>query len=347
MNTHYKGLLFLWVSILLFASANSVIDKLGKLGASHLINGDNPISFCNLLFAGNLIAGFVFLIVYHKKWRPHTFQQLNGRQWCSLTIVTLCSTILGPAFYILAIISTEVINVILISNTEIAWALILGYLIFDEKPTPYTLLGAFLAVVGVTLTFFLYHGKPAPINTAMMQSGQGTHWLTGFMAKTPKIGEITAALGAFFTMLGDYLTKKYIVEIPDYVYTTFRTFMGAILFFILAMILFGWSHFTDLFSPFLWEWMLVYGGVIVALAVYTFTQAVQIVHSNSIAIANAFFPVASVIFAYLIVGEIPQGAQIIGGIVIPLGIGFGLYDNLRQPKPITLGKEKIMGFKGI
>lgn len=41
--------------------------------------------------------------------------------------------------------------------------------------------------------------------------------------------------------------------------------LGAIIFFCVASYLFGFGYFQDAFSPFLRQWMVVYGAVVVML----------------------------------------------------------------------------------
>ena len=52
------GRTYLWIAILIFAAAASVVARLVDIGEANLIDGRNPISFCNLLFAGNLVTLF-------------------------------------------------------------------------------------------------------------------------------------------------------------------------------------------------------------------------------------------------------------------------------------------------
>jgi drug/metabolite transporter (DMT)-like permease len=342
--TKTKGLIYLWISTLVFAAANSVFDKLSTLGSSHPINNHNPISFCNVLFVGNLVAGIVFLVVYHKSWRLENIQQVTTTQVCNLSLMTLFSTILGPIFYFLAIMLTQVINVVLISTTEIAFTLITGYVIFREKPSMLTLLSTVIAISGVLITFYLHQQELVPTHMQLLRMNLGDGWLAKFLLSIPHSGELCAVLGAFFSVLGDQLIKKHIGGVPKSLYNTFRTFMGAIIFFMIALSLFGWGHFAEVFSPFLWQWMIVYGGIIVALAVYTYGQAAETISSDNLAIAAAFFPVAGVVFAFLIVGETPDFAQIFGGGVILVGIAVGLYDSLTSHKRAY---EKPPGFCGV
>ena len=60
------GRTYLWIAILIFAAAASVVARLVEIGEANLIDGRNPISFCNLLFAGNLVAALTLLALYHR-----------------------------------------------------------------------------------------------------------------------------------------------------------------------------------------------------------------------------------------------------------------------------------------
>ena len=52
-----KGKIYLWFAILIFGAASAVVAKLIMIGENALLDGRNPIAFCNLLFAGNVVAG--------------------------------------------------------------------------------------------------------------------------------------------------------------------------------------------------------------------------------------------------------------------------------------------------
>ncbi|MEL6928308.1 MAG: EamA family transporter, partial [Cyanobacteria bacterium J06600_6] len=57
------GRVYLLVAIAIFAASSSVGSKLSGIGKEHLIDGRNPISFCNVLFIGNLCALLVLIAV--------------------------------------------------------------------------------------------------------------------------------------------------------------------------------------------------------------------------------------------------------------------------------------------
>ncbi len=337
-----KGLLFLWAAILLFAAKNSVISKLGTLGTTHLIHFHNPISFCNVLFVGNLLAGLVFMGLYRKEISLVAIKKIRPKQWGFLSVTTICLAILGPMFYFVALLTTEVINVVLIASTETFWTLLFGYLLFRNKPSMLTLISSFISVLGVMVIFILHQPSGSLIiHKKLAMATYGSGWLTYFGSSFPKGSEILALLGACFTTLGDQLSRKTLNSgISVGILNCFRTFFGAIIFFIIAVHVFGWRHFADLFSPFLWQWMVIYAVMLVALAVYCWNMGLKTVRNDDIAIANAFMPVAGVIFAYLILGEIPDYGQFMGGGIILVGILAGLKNNFFIKRKVPLADYK-------
>ena len=50
------GRVYLLTAIIIFAAGSPVTRKLIEIGANNLVDGRNPISFCNVLFVGNLCA---------------------------------------------------------------------------------------------------------------------------------------------------------------------------------------------------------------------------------------------------------------------------------------------------
>ena len=60
------GALYLWLAVVIFATSNSIVKILIDLGAQNPIDGRNPITFCNLLCAGNMCAVLALLLIYHR-----------------------------------------------------------------------------------------------------------------------------------------------------------------------------------------------------------------------------------------------------------------------------------------
>jgi drug/metabolite transporter (DMT)-like permease len=136
------------------------------------------------------------------------------------------------------------------------------------------------------------------------------------------------------------------------------TALGTIILFCLALILYGRDHFMGVLSPFLWQWMLLYGAVIVVVGQSFWLTGLRSASLSMAALIASFTPIAAILASYLILGEVPTQAQYIGGSVIVLGIFLAQVGSLRNGSSkgligdanVTTAKitvETHMGFKGI
>lgn len=138
------------------------------------------------------------------------------------------------------------------------------------------------------------------------------------------------------------------------IFSIFRTALGTVIFFFTALVLYGRNHFLDVFSPFLWQWMLVYGAVIVVLGQSFWIKGLRASTVSAASLAGSFTPIVGFIAAYLILGEAPTIAQHIGGSLVFVGIFLSQVGiRLHISRQIALAKasstqvEQGMGFKGI
>jgi drug/metabolite transporter (DMT)-like permease len=108
--------------------------------------------------------------------------------------------------------------------------------------------GAIIAFIGVVLTILLQPSGENMVSMAGFQLGQG---------------ELMVAVGASCLAVSTIISKVKLRNIPLGIFTIFRTALGTVVFFVVALIIYSPIHFIDAFSPLLWQWMLIYGAVIV------------------------------------------------------------------------------------
>lgn len=96
---------------------------------------------------------------------------------------------------------------------------------------------------------------------------------------------------------------------------------------------------------YLWVSVLIFAAAaaVVACGQLSWLAGIKRVRPADIATASAFSPIAGVLFAYLLLGEVPMQAQYIGGGMIVVGIAVGLLSELRPAK----GKDKAKAFTGV
>ncbi|MCY3788807.1 MAG: EamA family transporter, partial [Gemmatimonadetes bacterium] len=196
------GRTYLWIAILIFAAAASVVARLVEIGEANLIDGRNPISFCNLLFAGNLVAALTLFALYHREWSPAHLRALSRRQWLVQTALALTSGAIAPAMMFTAIAHTSVTNIVLIETIEIPLVLLLAWLLYREKSNWTAVLGALCALGGVATTLILQmDASPESMAAARMQGGVG-------------YGEFFAAAATVLLVCGAEIGRKQLQTIP-------------------------------------------------------------------------------------------------------------------------------------
>lgn len=329
----------MWFAILVFGAASSIVRVLADLGAQHTIDGRNAISFCNLLFAGNACAVVVLYAVHRKQWTRENLRKLSASNWVFLFMMALLANFIAPWMFFAAIENTMVTSVVLISQIEPPILLFLAWLVFKDRISPWSFIGSVIALVGVALTILL---QPS-VGDIMIGRG-----------------ELYAALAALTYAVANILARLRLQDVPLGIFSVFRSSVGTVAFFITAVYLFGPVHFIDLTSPFLWQWMLLYGGIVIACGQLAWDSGVRKSRSIDVSLATSFAPVAGVLGAFLILGERPMLAQYIGGAVLMTGIAISLFGARRKvavekPKPKTkptpavpvLEAEYRAGFKGV
>ena len=336
MFNRIPGRGYLLIAILIFAAANSVTRKLTELGAENLIDGRNPISFCNVLFVGNLCALLALIAIYGKEWNSSSLTKLKVLDWLSLIAVAILSGALAPTMFFFALDLTAVNNVVLIGRIEPPITLALSVLILRARVNSWIVIGAVLAFIGVVLTILL---QPASNSMAM---GGGLDI---------GAGELMTAIGAIALAISSIISKVKLNSIPLGIFTIFRTAVGTLVFFSATLKLYGISHFMDVFAPIVWQWMLLYGVVIVVGGQLAWFKGLKSTDAADVSLASSISPIAGILAAFLILGEVPTMAQYIGGSVIIVGIIFSQIGTARQ-KDSAKGKavkqmDEQIGFKGI
>lgn len=329
-----KGLIFVWIAIFIFASANSIVLLLFDVGANNPIHGRNPVSFCNVLFAGNIVACITMYVFYRKQWTREALAKLTFGDWASLIILAIITGALVPSLMFLALTNSSVTNTILVGRVEPIILIILSMVILKEKADVWPTIGAAIAFIGVAFTFYLESGG------------------TGFSFGK---GEMQAAAAAALTAISTITAKVRLKNIPLGIFTVVRTGLGAFIFLGVTIYLLGLEHFVDLGSPLLWQLMLVYGAVIVVGGQYFWFVGIKSANTGDVSVASSFTPIAGVAFAFLLLGEEPSNAVLIGGGVIILGILVGQIGNFKDKfknipflsTKYMMEREREVSFKGV
>lgn len=335
------GQVYLWSAVLIFGASSSITRKLTEIGAQHFVDGENPISLCNVLFVGNLCALLVFVMIYGKQWNHKNLSQLSRRDWLSLGIVAILSGALAPGLIFQALALTPVTNVVLIGRLEPPLTLALSIWLLHDRVHRWEVIGAIAAFAGVALTIALQ-----PVHQSFMP-----------MEHFPVEGGLLTALGAIVLAVSTIIGKKRLSNVPLGIYSIVRTALGTVVFFVVAIVLYGQDHFMGVLSPFLWQWMLLYGAIIVVVGQSFWIAGLRASSVSTASVIGSFAPIAGILAAYLVLGEVPTQAQYIGGSVILFGLFLSQIGARQQAKRVVTNQANLvqteqaietqMGFKGV
>lgn len=221
-----RTIFWLWISIIIFAASNSVVAKIGQLGTMYPVNGHNPISFCNLFFAGNLIAGITLFVIYRKNWHLAFIKAISFKVWCSMLLIILISGVIAPAFFFIALMMTEVTNVVLISTLEVPLGLIFAFLMFREQSSGFGAVGAVVSTLGI-IAIFAFDQPPMEHREIMIKMlDVGNPIVNRFLTSLPKGGEILTGIATLLGVVSVQMSRKLLEVVPVGIFSVARMIVG-------------------------------------------------------------------------------------------------------------------------
>ncbi len=340
LSQKIPGQVYLLLAIIIFGASNSITKQLTEIGAAKF-PGENPISFCNVLFVGNICALLILIIIYRKQLKPHELKQFSNQDWATMLTVAFLVGAFSPAASFEALSRTMINNVILIGRIEPPLTIALAIFLLGERVNKWKITGAIISFAGVILIIVL------------QSLGDNSNTVSSTKMIGINSGEILAAIAAIATAISNTISKARLHRIPVGLFNIVRNGFGGFIFFFAAIYFYGSSHFMDLLSPFLWQWMLIYSAFIVVIGQILWLKGLSKTTSSDASIASALNPIAGVIAAYLIVGEKPTIAHYIGGSIILVGIILSQAGNKQETAINQLverthpqQRETGLGFKG-
>ena len=334
LGQQIPGQVYLWLAISIFGSSSAIVRKLTEIGSHHLVDGHNPISLCNVLFVGNLCALLVFLLLYHKQLQPAELRRVSRSEWVTAIVVGILAGGIAPALIFQALGTANVNNIILVGRLEQPLTLLFSIWLLGERVNRWGKIGTIGSFLGIFLTIVLPLQQSHAAATAIDPVTLG--W-----------GEVCAAIAALILSIATVINKRYLSQMPLGLYSTVRTAIGTVIFFVVALILYGRGHFMQAFSPFLWQWMLVYGIIIVVIGQSLWFRGLRTTHLATSTLIGSFAPVAGVFAAYLILGEAPTKFQYIGGSILLISIIGSQIANRWHPNSQSQSVNDKTGFTGM
>jgi drug/metabolite transporter (DMT)-like permease len=302
------GAALAWAAVVIFAAGNSIVSLLAEIGQDNLINGRNVITYCNLLFVGSLMSILPMALMFWREWTLENLRKLTRFNWIILTLSAFLSSALTPGLFFYALEHTTVTNVVLVGRIEPPLFLLAAWLILREEFEPWAFAAGLVALGGAVLMLWLNGGG-------------------GFAIGKGEIGALLATLSYIASTL---VARTGLRGIPLGIYAIYRTVVGTIFYFFLAIYLFGPDHFEDVFHPLVWEWVWIYALIVVIGGQFAWALGLKYARSGDVSLATSFSPLAAILIAMVLLGEDPGPGLLPGGAIILLAIGLGQYGRMRS-----------------
>lgn len=300
--------ILLLVSRAIMALSAPVVAFLILEGPSLAGGTVDPVSFCNILFIGNLCASFVVASYFGIKPILRDLSRLTGRQLILLVFMGMSAAALSALIF-MALATTTVANSVLLGRVGPVLFAFAGALFLNAPIKRAEWIGFAFIGLGVVATVATSSGFSLVRGDYLILASCFFYATTLLLSKA--IGKSCSLRAMVFA----------------------RNTISAIVFFFIAILLFGFGHFEDATSGQLWIIMLIYALVIVVTSQFTWYAAIQRMQPASVAKWTVLTPVLGIVFAYFINDQLPTMTQIIGLILVSIGIGVTSWRGPQERRP--------------
>ena len=303
----------MFIYVVLGGLDSTVLKRLQEIGAQRMVDTENPISFCNVLFVSNLIVGVMTLLQSTSAERAEIF---HLRRWDRVLLVldAFAGLVIGPLSYFLALEHLSVISQSLLFSLELPMSCLLAYYLLRERFPERFWGGLGLILLGLVLSS-LMDDKSTDYMDDPMGLGFAAVSILCF-ASSALCSRLIAARGlAPVTTLG----------IPSMV--------SALVFGVIAVAQFGLRHFHLLSLWWVFEVIVVYGITLSLGIELTFRRLNRLLPVALISLYGSLSLVVAMISAALILGEQVTGFTVAATVLILAGVTVIKLGETRQEQP--------------
>ncbi len=247
---------------------------------------ENAISFCNVLFVGNLCAGIVTSAIFGPRETFSRLLQLDRRHKIEVLVFAGLSALLSALIF-QGLENTSVTNTVLLARIGPVLFAMLCAVLLGQSIERAEWGGFSLIVIGVMATVF--------VGSDFMISKGDVYIL---------------ASGAVFALV-TLLSKRLLPRTGLGALVMSRNLVSAIVFFVIANAFYGPDHFAEAFYGPLWGIMVVYASIVIVAAQLAYYRALHRLTPASIARWAAFTPLIAFVYAVAINGEDPTTTQLV------------------------------------
>lgn len=305
-------------AVVLFAMASPVVKLLamdgGKLGLKH----PEVISFCNLLFVGNLCAGLLVLGTFGTTGILRELRDMTVR----LRLLLLVGSILAalyPGLIYTALERTSVTSVVLLSRFESILIGVFAAVFWKVALKRQEILGFVIIGGGVLALVFVQE------------------------MYTFHTGDLYVLVAAVVYASAVILAKEILKECSVRVFLFVRNFFSAIIFLVIGLWFYGAAHFVEAFTTGeLWITMTVYALFIIVIGQALWYRGIAGASPVMVSNLTLVTPFLTLGFAYLLLNEVPDHFQAIAIGLILTGMVVSKL-NVRKPRRLEMEADKTLG----
>lgn len=280
----------------LAAARPALISLLITTGAQLSSAVPHPISFCNVLFIGNLCAALTVGAWFGFGHIMASLRKLPMRVLFGLFLNGCLATLLSTLIF-LGLAETTVTNAVLLGRLGPVLFAVGGAILLKKKVAAMEWFGFGLIVVGVIAI---------ALRTSQYQINRGDIFI----------------LLSTIAFAASSLTNQLMVgkAAPVSVVVFSRNFVSAACFFVIALRIFGPGHFGDAFSGPLWLMMSVYALVVIVMAQFLWYKAVNQLDSRVVGRLTVLSPIFGVTYGFILNGERPSSIQMLTLLLVIAGV---------------------------
>ena len=311
---------------LLAALEPSIVALLHDIGAQNLIDGRNPVSFCNVLFISQLVSLASFLLLFPSDLTRANFAKLTRRKALALLAYVAVGSVLVQLFYFYALAHADIADIVLVSSLQIPLAALLNIFLFRELLVRRQMGGHALLLIGIAM----------PLSLSLLAGMSGTD-TTG----------LALAFAAMLCGTACGLLAKYLSDLPLGVIGVTASALAALFFFVFASLYFGVEHFRDLLTPYVWQLVFVYAIAIVVCRHIIRQMSFRRASNQAINTISASYPALAVLCGFAVAGQIPSATQLLGiaciipGIVLALNAGTRRFSFIEKQNRVSGGGVRV------
>jgi len=281
MNVETVGMIFIFIEVFA-AGFQPVFTKLA-------VETINPIFAASIASLIGCIIPLVILI------RNRNLKLIIDRKNIkNILLIGLFGTTITYLLFFFGAQLTSGINTAILMQSEPIYAIFLGYLILKEKISPKQILSTFLIILGIIAV--IYNGS-----------------------FSFNLGDFLILITPLFYQISHVIAKRTMKKIGTYAVQAGRYLFAGLTLFLISS-LFNMNQFSILTNPLNLTTILILGFIVAGIGTLAYYEGIRRINLSKAQAILAPYSVVSVILAWFILKEVPTVYQIVGLVIILIGI---------------------------